>query len=66
MTGHPGVPALVGLGTGAFGFFAHVSFIVARLVVGGGERLDFMAGQDFPAVGLEEPTDGPLLAGFVL
>ena len=66
MAEHPGVPALVGLVTGAFGVFAHVSFIVARLLVCGGERFSFVTGQYFPAVGQSEPTDGPLLAGVVM
>ena len=66
MVEHPGVPALVGLGTGAFGIFAHGSFIVARLAIGGRERFAVMTGQDFPAVGQAEPTNGPLLAYFVL
>ena len=66
MAERPGVLALVGLGTGAFGVFAHVSFIVARLAVGGGERFSVMNGQDFPAVGQSEPTNIPPLADFVL
>ena len=66
MAKRPGVLALVGLGTGPFGVFAHVSFIVARLAVGGGEHFTVVAGQDFPAVGQSEPTNGPLLADFVL
>ena len=66
MSEQPGVPDLVGLGTGAFGIFAHGSFIVARLAVGGRERFSVVSGQDFPAVGQAEPTNGLLLAGFVL
>ena len=66
MAKHRGVPALVGLGTGAFGIFAHCSFIVARLAVGGRERFSVVAGQDFPALGQTEPTNGPLLADFLL
>ena len=66
MAKRPGVPALFGLGTGAFGVFAHVSFIVARIAVGGGGRFAVVTGRDFPVVGQSEPSDGPLLAVFVL
>ena len=66
MAKRPGVPALFVLGTGAFGFFAHVSFIVARIAVGGGGRFAVVTGRDFPVVGQSEPSDGPLLAVFVL
>ena len=66
MAEHPGVPALVGLGTGAFGIFLNGSFIVARLAVCGRESFAAMDGQDLPAVGQAELTDGPLLADFVL
>ena len=66
MAKHPGVPALVGLGTWDFGVFTHGSFIVARLAVGSGARFYVVAVQDFPAVGQAEPTNGPLLADFVL
>ena len=66
MVEDPGVPAPFGLGTGAFGVFAHVSFIVARLAVDGEERFAVVNGQDFPVVGQAEPTNGPLLACFVL
>ena len=66
MAKRTGVLALVGLGTGPIGVFAHVRFIVARLAVGGGERFSVVTGQDFPAVGQSEPTNGPLLADFVL
>ena len=66
MAEHSDVPALFGPGTGAFGVFAHVRFIVARLAVGGGERFSVVTGRDFPVVGQAEPSDGPLLAGFVL
>ena len=51
MAKHPGVPALVGLGTGYFEIFAHGRFIVARLAVGVRESFSVVAGQDFPAVG---------------
>ena len=50
MAERPGVLALVGLGTGAFGVFVHGSFIVVRLAVGGRARFAVVAGQDFPAV----------------
>ena len=66
MAKRPGVLALVGFGTGPFGVFAHVSFIVARLAVGGGEHFAVTAGQDFPAVGQAKPTFDPLLADFGL
>ena len=66
MAKQPGVPALVEIGTGAFGIFAHVRFIVARLAFGGRERFAVVAGQDFPDVGQAEPTNGPLLADFLL
>ena len=66
MSEHPGVPSLVGLGTGAFGVSAHGSFIVARLAVCGRAPFAVVAGQDFPAVGQAEPTYDPLLAYFVL
>ena len=66
MAERPVVPALVGLGTGAFGVFGHVRFILARLGVGGGEHFYVVAGQDFPAVGQAKPTFDPLLADFGL
>ena len=66
MAKHPGVPALVRLGTDAFGIFAHGSFIVTRLAVGVRERFAVVDGQDFPDVGREKPTDGPLLVDFLL
>ena len=51
MAEHPGVPALVGLGTGAFGIFAHGSFIMARLAVGKKARFAVVDGQYFPYMG---------------
>ena len=66
MAKHPGVPALVGLGTGAFGIFAHCSFIVYRISVGGRERFSVVAGQVFPDMGQAEPTNVPPLADFML
>ena len=66
MAKRPGVLALVGLGTGPFGVFAHVSFIVARIAVCGGGRFAVVTGRDFPVVGQSEPSDVPLLAVFVL
>ena len=51
MAKHPGVPALFGLGTDAFGIFAHGSFIVTRLAVGVRECFAVVDGQDFSDVG---------------